>query len=76
MSNNLFNSLNSTKPNFMSQLQMLKNNPAQFLLQRKFNIPEGMNNPQEIVQHLLNTGQMTQNQFNTLQQKINSFGHF
>ena len=34
------------------------------VLQRRFNLPTQMNNPQEIVQHLLNSGQVTQEQVN------------
>ena len=48
----------------MSQmLNQLQQNPAQFL-SRKFNLPQNMNNPQDIVQHLLNSGQVTQQQVN------------
>ena len=34
------------------------------VLQRRFNLLTQMNNPQEIVQHLLNSGQVTQEQVN------------
>ena len=51
--------------NFMSQLQMLQRNPMQFLMQRRFNVPQNMmNDPNAIVQHLLSTGQITQAQYN------------
>lgn len=43
--------------------QQFKQNPMQ-MLSRRFNIPQNMNNPNDIVQHLLNTGQVTQNQVN------------
>lgn len=45
--------------------QQLRTNPAQ-LLARRFNLPPGMNmnNPSEIIQHLLNTGQINQAQVN------------
>ena len=51
--------------NFMSQLQALRQNPVQFLMQRRFNIPQNIaSNPNEIVQYLLNTGQVSQAQYN------------
>lgn len=42
-------------------------NPMQFMMQRKLNIPANMaNDPKAIVQHLMNTGQMNQQTFNQL----------
>lgn len=50
---------------FMNQLQALQNNPVQFLLQRKLNVPQNIaNDPNAIIQHLMNTGQVTQEQYN------------
>lgn len=54
--------------NIMAQLQGFVQNPVQFFLQRRMNLPEGaLQNPQAAVQSLLNSGQMTQQQFNQLQ---------
>lgn len=51
--------------NFMSQLQALQRNPIQFLMQRKLNVPQNIvNDPNAIIQHLMNTGQITQAQYN------------
>lgn len=47
----------------MNLYQQLRSNPTQMLSQR-FNLPQNINNPNDIVQHLLNTGQITQNQVN------------
>lgn len=49
----------------MNLYQQLRQNPMQMLSQR-FNIPQGidMNNPNSIIQHLLNTGQISQQQVN------------
>ena len=54
MNNNIFNLYNQ-----------LRQNPAQMLAQR-FNLPQNMNlnNPNEILQYLLNSGQISQNQVN------------
>ena len=48
--------------NFYNQL---KSNPMQ-LLSKRFNIPQNidLSNPNSIIQHLLNTGQVSQNQVN------------
>ena len=43
--------------------QQFMANPMQMLSQR-FNIPQNINNPNDIVQHLLNTGQVSQDQVN------------
>ena len=47
----------------MKMYQQMCNNPVQFLSNR-FNIPQGINNPNDILQHLLNTGQVSQMQVN------------
>lgn len=49
--------------NFMQMLQQLRQNPMQMLSQR-FNVPQNIQNPQDIIQHLLNTGQISQDQVN------------
>ena len=51
----------------MNMYQQLRTNPMQ-LLARRFNLPQGMNmnNPNDIIQHLLNTGQISQGQVNSV----------
>lgn len=51
----------------MSMYQQLRTNPMQ-LLAKRFNLPQGMNmnNPSDIIQHLLNTGQISQQQLNSV----------
>lgn len=73
MSNPLFNVLGGGNTNNMiGMLNQLRANPVQFLLQKRLNIPDNLSNdPQGIVQHLLNTGQMSQNTYNKLQSQIN-----
>ena len=59
--------------NVVNQFNIFKQNPMQFLLQRRLNIPQNLqNNPQAMVQYLLNTGQMSQAQFNQLQGVVNN----
>ena len=57
----------------MQAYSQLRSNPIQILGQR-FNIPQGvdMQNPQAIIQHLLNSGQITQQQVNQLSQMRNN----
>ena len=49
----------------MNLYNQLRQNPIQMLSQR-FNIPQEVNSndPNSIIQHLLNTGQVSQNQVN------------
>ena len=42
--------------------QFMQNPKA--MLSRRFNIPQNMNDPQQIVQHLLNSNQISQAQLN------------
>ena len=52
---------------FMQMYSQFKQNPMA-LLGKRFNIPQGMNSPQDIVQHLLNSGQVSQAQVNQAMQ--------
>lgn len=75
MSNPLFNALGGgSNPiqSLISQINQIRNNPMQFFASKRLNVPENISNdPKAIVQHLLNTGQMTQAQYNKLQSQIN-----
>lgn len=55
----------------MNLYQQMKTNPKQ-ALSRKFNIPQDMNNPNDIIQHLLNTGQVSQAQINNVMSMRNN----
>lgn len=54
--------------NIIQAYQQFRTNPMQMLMQ-KYNIPQGIDtsNPNAILQHLLNTGQVSQQQVNSLQ---------
>jgi len=56
----------------MSMLNQFKQNPLSILSQR-FNLPQNMNNPQEILNHLLNSGQINQNQIDQAKQMRSQF---
>ena len=49
----------------INQLMAIRQNPMQALLQRGFNVPANLcNNPNAIIQYLLNSGQVSQQQYN------------
>lgn len=50
----------------MNMFNQFRGNPMQTLSQ--FGVPQNMSNPSEIIQHLMNSGKMSQQQFNQLQQ--------
>lgn len=56
--------------NFVSMLNQFKQNPTA-MLSRKFNIPQNMNDPNQILQHLLNSGQVSQEQVNRVMRMKN-----
>lgn len=58
----------------MNFYQRFRQNPMQMLSQ-KFNIPQNVNmsNPNDIIQHLLNTGQVSQDQVNNAMKMRNQF---
>lgn len=49
--------------NILQMFQTFQQNPMAMLSQR-FNIPQNLNNPNDIIQHLLNTKQISQAQVN------------
>lgn len=49
--------------NFLQMLSQIKSNPMT-ILGKRFNIPQNMNNPNDIIQHLMNTGQISQANYN------------
>lgn len=55
----------------MNLYQQMQSNPIQFLSKR-FNIPQNLNDPNAILQHLLNSGQVSQAQINNIMQLRNN----
>lgn len=59
--------------NVMNMFNKLTKNPAQTLIESGLNVPtEIANNPQQIVQYLLNSGQVNQQQVNQAMQMKDS----
>ena len=56
--------------NLLNMLNQFKQNPMA-MLSRKYNIPQNMNDPTQILQHLLNTNQVSQAQVDRIMQMKN-----
>ena len=56
--------------NLLSMLTQFKQNPMA-MLSRKYNIPQNMNDPNQILQYLLNTNQVSQSQVDRIMQMKN-----
>ena len=59
----IFESMGNKQINPQQMLNSLRNNPAALLKQRGYTIPDGMTNPQQIIQHLVNSGQVPQGRY-------------
>lgn len=57
--------------NLLGMLQQFRSNPMG-MLAKKYNIPQNLNNPNDIIQHLLNTKQVSQEQVNRAMQMGNN----
>lgn len=74
MNNPLMAAMGSGQNNIMQMVQQIKANPVQFFMQRKLNVPQNMmNDPNAIVQHLLTSGQVSQEQVNRAYQMAQQF---
>lgn len=61
--------------NPLQMIQQVKSNPMQFLAQHGVNVPQNIaNNPEAITQHLLNSGTITQEQYNNAVKQANKLG--
>lgn len=61
------------KPNIISMFQQFMGNPSQMMQRSGLNIPQNIaNDPNAIIQHLLSSGRMSQQQYNQLQQMANN----
>lgn len=71
MSNPLYQQMQ--RPNPMQMLQQIKSNPAAFLRQAGVNIPANLNDPNAIIQHLLNSGQVSQQRYEQARRMAEQF---
>lgn len=61
-------------PDPRQMLQQLKSNPTSTLKQAGLNIPEGMNNPGQIINYLLQSGQINNSRLQMVQRMAGMFG--
>lgn len=66
--NPLFNALGGGQPNMVQMVQQLKANPMQFLQRAGLNVPNNLNDPNAIIQHLMNSGQISQQNYERARQ--------
>jgi len=69
----LFDALGGGRPapmNPMQMIQQLRQNPAAMLKQAGMTIPDGMSNPQQIVQHLVQSGQVSNTRLQSVMQMM------
>ena len=77
MSNPIYAALNGQMPAPMANLQnalaQIKQNPMALLRQAGLNVPEGMTNPNQIINHLVQSGQINQQRLAQAQQMASAF---
>jgi hypothetical protein len=77
MNNPIYEALNGSAPspivNMQNALNQLRSNPVAMLRQAGLNVPDGMNNPQQIIGHLLQSGQINQSKLTQAQQMAAKF---
>lgn len=59
--------------NPMQMLQQLRSNPMQFIQRAGFRVPQNMTDPNAIIQHLMQTGQISQERYNQAFQMAQRF---
>ena len=59
--------------NPMQMLQQLRSNPMQFIQRAGFRVPENLSDPNAIIQHLMRSGQISQEQYNRAFQMAQQF---
>ena len=70
----IYDNLNAPNtPNALQALEQLKANPMSVLKSAGMNIPDGMTNPQQIVNHLLQTGQVSNPRLQMAQRMMGMF---
>lgn len=64
---------NMPRMNPMQMLQQLQQNPVQMLRQAGMNVPGNLTDPNQIIQHLMNSGQVSQERYNQARQMAAQF---
>lgn len=64
---------NMPRMNPIQMLQQLRQNPVQVLRQAGLNVPDNLNDPNAIIQHLMNSGQISQQRYEQARQMAAQF---
>lgn len=64
---------NMLRMNPIQMLQQLRQNPVKILRQAGMNVPENLTDPNQIIQHLMNSGQVSQERYNQARQMAAQF---
>lgn len=64
---------NMPRVNPMQMLQQLRQNPVQMLRQAGLNVPDNLSDPNQIIQHLMNSGQISQQRYEQARQMAAQF---
>lgn len=64
---------NMPQMNPMQMLQQLRQNPVQVLRQAGLNVPDNLSSPNDIIQHLMSSGQVSQAQYNKARKMAEMF---
>lgn len=64
---------NMPRMNPMQMLQQLQRNPVQMLRQAGLNVPDNLTSPNDIIQHLMNSGQISQQRYEQARQMAAQF---
>ena len=75
----LFDSLGGTaqqpqKMNMQDAMRQLQQDPSGMLKRAGLNVPNGMNNPQQIINHLMQSGQLPQSRLTMAMQMAQRMG--
>ena len=73
MNNPIFGK-NMPQMNPLQLVQQLKADPIRFIRQAGFNVPNNLNDPNAIIQHLMNSGQVSQERYEQARQMAQKFG--
>ena len=73
MSNPLYAVMGGGNSNIMGMLSQIKSDPVGFLMRYRFNVPQNIKTPDGIINYLLSSGQISQQQINSAYQMAQRF---
>ena len=73
MSNPLYAVMGGGQQNIAGMLSQIKSDPVGFLMRYRFNVPQNIKTPDGIINYLLSSGQISQQQINSAYQMAQRF---